>query len=163
MFEFISERPTVEDWRHDLDLMFKHLGMYQMKKYKSELHEQLKVLNGLLSQYDGVVPSLYYNNLDQPYWYKLEVRVNNSFLKFQCYVKYAVSEDKKLVAEMHYTHLPSTDEFPIKGGAEWRTYVIKDSEVENVGFVIANIKNAFIRFESYRQIGRDITYAVMNE
>ncbi|MFM7667203.1 MAG: hypothetical protein ACKO7D_03340, partial [Bacteroidota bacterium] len=64
MFEFISERPTVEDWHHDLDLMFKHLGMYPMKKYKSELHEQLKVLNGLLSKYDDVVPSLYYNNLD---------------------------------------------------------------------------------------------------
>jgi hypothetical protein len=78
-------------------------------------------------------------------------------------VKYEVNEEKKLVAVLHYTHQPSTEEFPIKSGADWKTYVIKDSEVENVGFVVANIKNAFIRFESYRQIGRDITYAVMNE
>jgi hypothetical protein len=78
-------------------------------------------------------------------------------------VKYEVSEEKKLAAKIYYTHHPSTDEFPIKGGADWKTYVIKDSEVENVGFVVANIKNAFICFESYRQIGRDITYAVINE
>ena len=82
MFEFISERPNVEDWRHDLNLSFQHLGIYRMAHYKSALYEELKKLNTLLSEYEGVVPSLYYNNIDRPYWYKLEVRVNNSMQKF---------------------------------------------------------------------------------
>ena len=40
---------------------------------------------------------------------------------------------------------------------------LNEEEMENPGFVVAYIKNQFIRFESYRQIGRDITYAVMSE
>jgi len=163
MFEFISERPNVEDWRHDLNLSFQHLGIYRMTHYKSALYEELKKLNTLLSEYEGVVPSLYYNNIDRPYWYKLEVRVNNSMQKFIAYVKYEVNTDKKLFAEIFCTHLPSTEEFPIKGGAEWRKIELKEEEMENPGFVVAYIKNEFIRFESYRQIGRDITYAVMSE
>jgi hypothetical protein len=163
MFEFISERPNVEDWHHDLELSLPHIGIYRLTYYKNKLYEQLKLLNGLLAEYEGVVPSLFHSNLDQPYWYKLEVRVNNAFLKFQAYVKYEVNTDKKLVAAIHCTHLPSTDEFPIKGGAEWRTIILNEPEIENPGFVVAYIKNEFIRFESYRQVGRDITYAVMNE
>jgi hypothetical protein len=163
MFEFISERPNVEDWRHDLNISFQHLGIYRISHFKSTLYEELKKLNAILSEYEGVVPSLYYNNIDKPYWYKFEVRVNNAMQKFTAYVKYEVNADKKLTAEIYCTHLPSTDEFPIKGGAEWRTIVLTESEIENPGFVVAYIKNEFIRFESYRQIGRDITYAVMEE
>ena len=163
MFEFISERPTVEDWRHDLDLSMGHMGIFPMATYKTELFEQLKQLNALLNRYEGVVPSLYHGNLEQPYWYKFDVRVNCAFLVFQAYVKYEVNDERQLTAVLYYTHQPSTDEFPIKRGAEWRTLILKEKEIENPGFVVANIKNAFIRFESYRQIGRDITYAVMNE
>jgi len=46
---------------------------------------------------------------------------------------------------------------------EWKTVELKESEIMNPAYVVANIKNHFICFESYRQIGRDILYAVMEE
>lgn len=163
MFEFISERPNVEDWHHDLDLMFGNLNMYSLAHYKTKLHEQLNALNNLLNQYDGVKSTLQQDELDQPYWFKLVVRVNDAPIQFESYVKYEVNADKKLVAVHHFTHQPSTEEFPIEEGVRWKTLVLKESEIKNPGFVVANIKNTFICFESYRQIGREITYAVMNE
>jgi hypothetical protein len=40
---------------------------------------------------------------------------------------------------------------------------LDEAEIKDPAYVVANIKNEFILFESYRQIGRDITYAVMEE
>lgn len=114
MFEFISERPNVEDWHHDLNLSFQHLGIYRMSHYKSALYEELKKLNTLLSEYEGVVPSLYYNNIDRPYWYKLEVRVNNSMQKFTAYVKYEVNTDKKLLLRFFALIYPAQKNFLLK-------------------------------------------------
>ena len=163
MFSYLSLRPTVEDWRHDLDLSMSPLGIYRIPRLKDDLFEQLKKLRAILSEYQGISANLTYTDMDQPYWYKIEVRVQNSFRFFHCYVKYDVNEDKKLAAQLYCTHRPSTEEFPIEGGVEWRTITLNEAEIKDPAYVVANIKNEFILFESYRQIGRDITYAVMEE
>jgi hypothetical protein len=41
--------------------------------------------------------------------------------------------------------------------------VLTESEIKDPAYVVANVKNHFICFESYRQIGRDILYAVLEE
>jgi hypothetical protein len=164
MMETITLRPAVEEWRHDLDLSMSPLGIYRMDQLKQGLFSQLKKLETLLREYQGITAILTYNEPDTPpYWYKLEVRVNHALLKFKAFISYEINEQQQLTAKIHCTDRPSTDEFPIKGGVEWKTIILTESEIKDPGYVAAYVKNQFICFESYRQIGRDILYAVLEE
>ncbi len=129
---------------------------YYMMKYELDLHRSIRSKRNWLGLYShmmiGAIKGIeLLNNNYNPFDFSLKGLSDE------------VNADKKLVAVIYCAHLPSTDEFPIKGGAEWRTIILNEPEIENPGFVVAYIKNEFIRFESYRQVGRDITYAVMNE
>jgi hypothetical protein len=164
MMETITLRLGVEDWRKDADLALGNLGIYRLYHYKQGLFSQLRKLENLLREYDGVIAILSYNDSNiAPYWCKLEVCVNHSYPKFVSSVCYEVNEEKKLVAKIHCTHRPSTEEFPIEGGVEWKTIILNESDINDPAYVAAYIKNEFICFESYRQIGRDILYAVLEE
>jgi len=164
MMETITLRPSQEEWRKDLDLSMIPLGIYRVQHYKQGLFDQLKKLESLLREYQGIHAMLKYSEVEiEPYWYKLEVCVNHARLKFQAFVCYEINEEQQLVATIYCTNRPSTDEFPIEGGAEWKTIVLNDSEIKDPAYVVAHIKNHFICFESYRKIGRDILYAVLEE
>jgi len=164
MMETITLRPSVDDWRKDIDLGMGPLGIYRIDHYKQVLFSQLRKLENLLREYDGIVAILTYSDSDiAPYWYKMEVRVNHSFQKFKAFICYEVNEEKKLVAKIHCTDRPSTEEFPIEGGVEWKTIILTESDIKDPAYVAAYVKNQFICFESYRQIGRDILYAVLEE
>ena len=164
MMETITLRLSQEDWRKDLDLSMIPLGIYRVQHYKQGLFDQLKKLESLLREYQGIHAMLKYSEVEiEPYWYKLEVCVNHARLKFQAFVCYEINEEQQLVATIYCTNRPSTDEFPIEGGVEWKTIVLNDSEIKDPAYVVAHIKNHFICFESYRQIGRDILYAVWEE
>jgi|LauGreDrversion4_2_1035121.scaffolds.fasta_scaffold13328_7 hypothetical protein len=164
MMETITLRPSQEEWRKDLDLSMIPLGIYRVQHYKQGLFDQLKKLESLLREYQGIHAMLKYSEVEiEPYWYKLEVCVNHARLKFQAFVCYEINEEHQLVATIYCTNRPSTDEFPIEGGVEWKTIVLNDSEIKDPAYVVAHIKNHFICFESYRQIGRDILYAVLEE
>jgi hypothetical protein len=164
MMETITLRPSQEEWRKDLDLSMIPLGIYRVQHYKQGLFDQLKKLESLLREYQGIHAMLKYSEVEiEPYWYKLEVCVNHARLKFQAFVCYEINEEQQLVATIYCTNRPSTDEFPIEGGAEWKTIVLNDSEIKDPAYVVAHIKNHFICFESFRQIGRDILYAVLDE
>jgi len=164
MMETITLRPSVEDWRKDMDLGMAPLGIYRMDRYKQELFKQMRILENLLREYQGVTAILSYNQSDiAPYWHKLEVSVNHSYQKFVALVCYEVNEENKLTAKIHCTNRPSTEEFPIEGGVEWKTIILTESEIKDPAYVAANVKNHFICFESFRQIGRDILYAVLEE
>ena len=160
----ISLRPSQGEWRKDLDMSMIPLGIYREPYFKQGLFEELKKLESVLREYPGIHPKLTYSDVEiAPYWYKLQVRVHHANLKFQAFVCYEINEQRELVAKIHCTNQPSTEEFPIEGGVEWKTVELKESEIMNPAYVVANIKNHFICFESYRQIGRDILYAVMEE
>ncbi|MFM1836983.1 MAG: hypothetical protein RJA04_1671 [Bacteroidota bacterium] len=162
--ETITLRPSQEEWRKDLDLSMIPLGIYRVQHYKQGLFDQLKKLESLLREYQGIHAMLKYSEVEiEPYWYKLEVCVNHARLKFQAFVCYEINKEQQLVATIYCTNRPSTDEFPIEGGVEWKTIVLYDSEIKDPAYVVAHIKNHFICFESYRQIGRDILYAVLEE
>jgi hypothetical protein len=164
MMETITLRLSVDDWRKDTDLGLNALGIYRTDHYKQGLFSMLKKLESLLREYHGVTAILSYNDPEiEPYWYKLEVQVNNASLKFKAYVCYEVNEEKKLIAKIHYTDRPSTEEFPIEGGVAWKTIILAESDIKDPAYVAAYVKNQFICFESYRQIGRDILYAVLEE
>lgn len=164
MMETITLRLSQEDWRKDLDLSMIPLGIYRVQHYKQGLFDQLKKLESLLREYQGIHAMLKYSEVEiEPYWYKLEVCVNHARLKFQAFVCYEINEEQQLIATIYCTNRPSTDEFPIEGGVEWKTIVLNDSEIKDPAYVVAHIKNHFICFESYRQIGRDILYAVLEE
>ncbi|MEY5132602.1 MAG: hypothetical protein RLZZ198_606 [Bacteroidota bacterium] len=164
MMETITLRLSQEEWRKDLDLSMIPLGIYRVQHYKQGLFDQLKKLESLLREYQGIHAMLKYSEVEiEPYWYKLEVCVNHARLKFQAFVCYEINEEQQLVATIYCTNRPSTDEFPIEGGVEWKTIVLNDSEIKDPAYVVAHIKNHFICFESYRQIGRDILYAVLEE
>jgi hypothetical protein len=164
MMETITLRPSQEEWRKDLDLSMIPLGIYRVQHYKQGLFDQLKKLESLLREYKGIHARLIYSEPElDPYWYKMEVCVNHARLKFQAFVCYEIDEQQQFVAKIHCTNRPSTEEFPIEGGVEWKTIVLNESEIKDPAYVVANIKNHFICFESYRQIGRDILYAVLEE
>lgn len=166
MMETITLRLGVEDWRKDIDLGMSPLGIYRLEHYKQGLFRQLRMLENLLREYEGIVAILHYNDTfstTAPYWFKLEVCVNQSLLKFIAFVGYEVNEDKKLIAKIHCTNRPSTEEFPIEEGAEWKTIVLSESDIKDPAYVAAYVKNLFICFESYRQIGRNILYAILEE
>jgi len=164
MMETITLRTSVNEWRKDLDLSMIPLGIFRKQYYKQELHEQLKNLQSVLCEYDGVHAMLIHNDPEiEPYWYKLEVRVNKEIYRFQSYVSYEINADKKLTVQMLYTKRPSTNEFPISAGLEWETLVLTESEIKDPAYVAAYMKNQFICFESFRQIGRDILYVVLEE
>lgn len=164
MMETITLRPSVEDWRKDLDLSMIPLGIYRMQHYKQGLFDELKKLENVLQEYQGIHAKLIYHEPDiPPYWYKFEVCVNHVRLKFQAFVCYEINEQKQFVAKIHCTDRPSTEEFPIENGVEWKTILLNESEIKDPSYVVAYIKNHFICFESYRQIGRDILYAVLEE
>jgi hypothetical protein len=164
MMETITLRPSVEEWRKDLDLAMAPLQIYREPFYKQGLFEQLKKLASLLCEYQGIHAEVNYSDPDiAPYWYKLEVRVNNASLKFKAFVAYSFDEQHQFVAKIHCTNRPSTEEFPIEGGVEWKTIILSESDIKDPAYVVANVKNHFICFESFRQIGRDILYAVLDE
>jgi hypothetical protein len=164
MMETITLRLSVDDWRKDTDLGFGPLGIYRMDHYKQGLFSQLKKLKSLLNEYHGVTAILSHNVPDiVPYWYKLEVRVNHAHVTFKAFISYEVNEEKKLIAKIHCTDRPSTEEFPIEGGVEWKTIILTETDIKDPAYVAAYVKNQFICFESYRQIGRDILYAVLEE
>ncbi|MFN5347132.1 MAG: hypothetical protein ACK5B3_07900 [Bacteroidota bacterium] len=164
MLETITLRPSVEDWRHDLDLSMSPLGIYRMDFYKKGLFEQLRKLENLLREYQGVVPHFQYSGHDiAPYWYLFEVRVNNAMLRFKAMLSYELDEANKLIVKIHFTDRPSTEEFPIEEGVAWKTLILDESDIKDPAYVAAYVKNLFISFESYRQIGREILYAVLQE
>jgi hypothetical protein len=157
MMENITLCTCVEDWRKDIDLGMGLLGIYRIDHYKKGLYSQLRKLENLLKEYEGVAATLICNDYNTaPYWYKLEVCVNHSFLKFNALVCYEVTEEKKLIAKIHYTDQPSTVQFLLEGGVEWKTIILSEPNIMDPAYVVANIKNLFICSESYRQIGRAI-------
>jgi hypothetical protein len=98
MMETITLRPSQEEWRKDLDLSMIPLGIYRVQHYKQGLFDQLKKLESLLREYQGIHAMLKYSEVEiEPYWYKLEVCVNHARLKFQAFVCYEINKEQQLV------------------------------------------------------------------
>jgi hypothetical protein len=164
MMETITLRPAIEEWRKDLDLSMSPLGIYRMDHYKRNLLKELTKLEALLNEYQDVRAIVSYADSGQaPYWFRLIVRVSSSWEPFKAHVCYEVNEEKKLIAKIHCTLRASTEEFPLEGGVEWKTIILTESEITDPAYVAAYVKNQFICFESFNQIGRDILYAVLEE
>jgi hypothetical protein len=164
MFETITLRTSVEEWSKDLDLAMSHMGIYRMDELKKGILQGINSLCFLLNTYDGVQAF----RLDEPaqekgYWAGIKINVEKSAQTFFAYIKYDVNEKGQLFGEIYYTHQAHTLEIPIPKGVEWRKDLMYDPEISNPAYCIANLKNHFIRFESFQQLGRNITYCVLME
>ena len=60
--ETITLRPSVEEWRKDLDLAMAPLQIYREPFYKQGLFEQLKKLASLLCEYHGIHAEVNYSD-----------------------------------------------------------------------------------------------------
>ena len=164
MFETITIRTSVEDWSKDLDLAFGYMGIYRMDELKKEIIQGVNSLCFLLNLYEGVQAF----RLDEPahekgYWTGIKVNIKKSSQPFYAYIKYDVDEKSVLYAEIYYTHQAHTIEFPIPKGVDWRKDLLQEPEITDAAYCIANLINHFIRFESFQQLGRNITYCVLME
>lgn len=163
MIETITMRPQLEEWQKDMDLSMNRLGIYRMNDKRKELVRGMQLFAELALNYEGLYAEVLLPERKDAFWTGIRVKATNSALQFEAYVHYAVDKEQKLHAVIRVTDRPTTDEFPIPDGRSWKTDILYDSEIEDPLFVIANVKNYFIQFESYRQIGRDVLYAPLEE
>ena len=161
--ETLTLRTSKEEWRKDLDLGLGNIGIYRMETLKSSLLKHLTELAEMINDYQSlkalIVPARKYDD----FWFSISVNPNDDEMPFYADVKYGVDENHKLYADVYFAARPSTEEFPIAEGIEWKRERLYESEIKDPRYLVTNIKNHFIIFESYKRIGRDILYAVLEE
>lgn len=161
--ETLTLRTASEEWRKDLDLGLGNIGIYRMEAIRTALLKNLNELAAIINNYQSlkahVVPARKY----QDFWFSIAVNTEDEHLPFYAHVKYGVDEKHRLFAEVFFAARPSTDEFPIEEGIEWKTERLYESEIKDPRYVVANIKNHFIIYESFKRIGRAVLYAVLEE
>ena len=161
--ETLTLRTSSEEWKKDLDLGLGNIGLYRMESLKIALLKNLNELAAMISNYQSLKAHVMPARKYQDFWFSITVNPENEYLPFYAHVKYDVDEKYKLFADIFFAARPSTDEFPIQEGIEWKTERLYESEIKDPRYVVANIKNHFIIYESYKRIGRDILYAVLEE
>lgn len=163
MIDTITMRPQLEEWQKDMDLGMNRLGIYRMNVLRKELIGGMQQFVQLALNYEGLYAETLMPERNSDWWTGVRIKAKNSGLQFEAYAYYAVDPDNKLHAVINVTDRPTTEEFPIPEGRSWKLDKLYESEIKDPRYVIANIKNYFIQFESYRQIGRDVIYAPLEE
>ena len=161
--EFLTMRTAREEWRKDLDLGLGNIGIYRMETLKNSLLKNLNELIDMINEYQSLNAHLVPARKYEDFWFSITVKPKDEHLPFYADVKYGVDDQHKLYAEIYFSVRPTTEEFPIENNIEWKTERLYESEIKDTRYVVANIKNYFIIYESYKRIGRDILYAVMEE
>ena len=163
MIETLTMRCSKDEWLNDLDLGLGNIGVYRMKTLKNLLIRNMSELSDLINNYESLRSFTIVPYKEDNFWFGMKVLAEGGYLPFYAYVFYGVDEKNKLFAEIYYTSRPTTEEFPIEGGVEWKTDRIYESEIKDTRYVVANLKNSFIIYESYKRIGREIIYSVLEE
>ena len=161
--ETLTLRTSREEWRKDLDLGLSNIGIYRMEDLKATLLKNLNELAEMINDYHSLNARVMPARKLQDFWFSISVNPDDEHLSFYADVIYGVDENHKLYADIYFAARPSTIEFPIAEGIEWRKERLYESEIKDPRYVVTNIKNHFIMFESYKRIGRDILYAVLEE
>lgn len=163
MIETITMRPQLEEWQKDMDLGLNRLGIFRMNELRKETVKGMQLFAQLALNYQGLYAEVLMPDRENVWWVGIRVKAEHADLQFEAYVHYAVNENNKLHAIIRVTDRPTTEEFPIPEGRSWKTDTLFESEIKDPRYVIANVKNYFIQFESFRQIGRDVIYASLEE
>ena len=163
MIETLTMRNTKEEWLHDLDMGMGNIGIYRMKTLKNLLIKNMNQLTELLNDYESLRCITIVPFKEDNFWFGMKVIAKGYDLPFYAYVSYGVDEKNKLFAEIYFTARPTTEEFPIEDGVEWKTERLYECEIKDTRYVVANLKNNFIIYESYKRIGREIIYSVLEE
>ncbi|MFN5182273.1 MAG: hypothetical protein ACK5D5_04515 [Bacteroidota bacterium] len=159
----LTLRTSNEEWSKDLELGLGNIGVYRIEQMRNELVRNMNSLVTIISSFAGINARLITPLKGQDFWIGITVIPQDNLLPFEAYVSYGVDKQHKLFAKIHFTDRPSTAEFPIEGGYSWKTEILYESEIKDTRYTVANVKNHFIIYESFKRIGRDIIYSVLEE
>ena len=160
MFEIISLSTRQADWRKDLEQSMFLMGIMREKHMASELMEQIGYLCALLNQYDEInAKPLSANECPNDFLAGIKVDIRD-LQSFEAHIRYKL-EEGRLMAEICFTKTATTADFPIEEGVEWSLDILKEHEVKDPAYVVANLKNHFIIFLGFQKIGRDVIFSVM--
>jgi hypothetical protein len=159
----LTLRTSSNDWFKDLEMGLGNIGVYRIEQLRHGLLKNMETLVTMISSFQGLNARLILPLKGQDFWIGITVIPEDKLLPFEAYVSYGIDKQHKLFAKIYFTDRASTSEFPIDGGYSWKTEILYESEIKDPGYTVTNVKNHFIIFESFKRIGRDIIYSVLEE
>ena len=163
MIDVITTRTSIQEWKNELNRAMKAAGVRRKDEIYQELEDGLRSLANLINDFRGVEAVLVQPGYRDEFNVGLKVQCEGMDEVFWAYITYNNAEFNRPSAEINFTERPSTKEFPLEKGTRWKTLNLKEREVKNPLYVVAHVKNYFIQFESFRRIGNEIIYSILEE
>jgi hypothetical protein len=163
MIDELTTRSSLKDWKSELNKSMRAAGIKRKDELYERLEEGLKLLVNLINEFSGLDAKLIYPAYRDEFHVGLMVKAYGQNDHFHAYITCDTIEDKSLDVEINYSERPSTEEFPLENGSKWRVEKLNESEVKDPLFIVAYVKNCFIKYESFRRIGNRIIYSILEE
>ena len=163
MIDVLTTKTSVKDWTAEMNRSMRAAGIKRKDELFERLEEGMKLLVSLINDFSGLEAKLIYPRLRDEFHLGIMVSSHGHTSPFQAYISYDNIDDKKLEVSINYSERPSTEEFPLENGSKWKVDKYEGSEVNDPMFIVACVKNSFIKYESFRRIGNRIIYSILEE
>ena len=163
MIDVITTRTSIQEWKNELNRAMKAAGISRKDEIYEQLEEGMRSLANLINDFRGVSASLIQPGYRDEFNVGLRVTCEGLDEAFWAYITYNNGECNRPSVEINFTERPSTKEFPLENGTRWKIVNLKEREVKDPLYVVAHVKNYFIQFESFRRIGNEIIYSILEE
>ena len=163
MIDVITTRTSIQEWKNELNRAMKAAGIRRKDEIYEQLEEAMRSLANLINDFRGVSASLIQPGYRDEFNVGLRVQCEGMDEAFLAYITYNNGECNRPSVEINFTERPSTTEFPLENGTRWKIVNLKEREVKDPLYVVAHVKNYFNQFESFRRIGNEIIYSILEE
>jgi len=163
MIDVLTTKTSLKVWTTEMNKSMRAAGIKRKDELYERLEEGMKLLVNLINEFRGLEAKLMYPGYREEYHIGIMVKAYGKDMHFEAYITCESLGDRNLDVEINYTERPSTEEFPLENGSKWKIDKHKGREANDPMFIVACVKNSFIKYESFRRLGNKIIYSILEE